>query len=339
MSPRNWLRSWLPTAPRTPTRRPRTRLVVESLEHRDVPAGFAFPDFTSTTGLSLVGAATVNASNHLRLTPATGGQGGAAWFTAEKQIVGLTFDTTFQFQMTENADPPGGSDGFVFAIQNTAPTYLAGGGGTLGYDGLRNSLVVEFDTFQNSEVNDPSPSHISVHTNGTGPNNWSESLSLGSYSNYPALLDDAAVHTARISYTPGTLSVYLDDLSTPKLMVAVDLAEKLGLDAGKAWVGFTAATGGGWQNHDILNWTYTVVPDVTTTLSVGDAAVVEGNAGSAGMAFTVTRGGDTSGTATVNWATENRTATAGSDYTAAFGQVTFAPGEKERTVIASGRAL
>jgi hypothetical protein len=38
MSPRNWLRSWLWKRPLAPTRRPRTRLAVESLEDRTVPA-------------------------------------------------------------------------------------------------------------------------------------------------------------------------------------------------------------------------------------------------------------------------------------------------------------
>lgn len=38
MSSRTWLRSWLPTAPRTPARRPRPRLAAEQLEARDVPS-------------------------------------------------------------------------------------------------------------------------------------------------------------------------------------------------------------------------------------------------------------------------------------------------------------
>src|SRR5207342_2906592 len=111
--------------------------------------------FSDASSLSLVGAAAVTPSNVLRLTPAVGGQTGAAWFTADQQFAALAFETTFQFQLHVNgAAPTDGSDGFVFLIQNTAPTYLAGGGGTLGYDGLRNSLAVEFDTFQNGEVND-----------------------------------------------------------------------------------------------------------------------------------------------------------------------------------------
>jgi hypothetical protein len=317
---------------RKPATKHRRRLLFDVLEDRSVPAGFNFADFSDIGGLTLVGDASITGDARLRLTPALGGQEGAAWYTAEKQFAGLSFETSFQFQLTENADPPGGSDGFVFLIQNTAPTYLAGGGGTLGYDGLKNSVAVEFDTYQNTEVRDPSHSHISVHTNGTGTNGWSESLSLGSWNSSPALLDDGAVHTVKIAYTPGSLSIYLDNLTTPKLTVSLDLAETLNLDAGTAWVGFTGTTGGGWQNHDILNWSYTVLADVTTTVSAGDASVDEGSSGTSNLVFTINRSGDISGATTVNWTTENRSATAGSDYIAASGQVSFAPGQTQATV-------
>jgi glucose/arabinose dehydrogenase len=47
--------------------------------------------------------------------------------------------------------------------------------------------------------------------------------------------------------------------------------------------------------------------------------------------ITVRRSGNTTGTATVNFATSNGTATAGSDYTAATGTLTFASGEVSKT--------
>lgn len=334
----NWFRSTAANKTITRARRaasqrtPRCRPVLELLEDRLVPAGFAFTNFSNASALTLVGDASIASADQLRLTPALPGQEGAAWFTAEQMVVGAGFETTFQFQLNvDGGPPPDGSDGFAFLIQNTVPTYLAGNGGTLGYDGLKNSLAVEFDTFQNSEANDPSQSHISVHTNGTGANGWSESLSLGSYNTNP-ILDNGAVHTAKIAYTPGSMAIYLDDMTTPKFTVGVDLAEILNLGAGKAWVGFTAATGLGYQNHDILNWNYTVTPDVTTIVGASDTSVVEGNAGTSNLVFTINRSGDTSGTATVNWITENRTATAGSDFTADFGQVTFAANQTQATV-------
>lgn len=53
---------------------------------------------------------------------------------------------------------------------------------------------------------------------------------------------------------------------------------------------------------------------------------------SAAIALSVTRNGDVSGSTTVNYATSDGTATAGSDYTATSGTLTFAPGELVKTI-------
>jgi VCBS repeat-containing protein len=289
----------------------------------------SYPDFSDPTGLNLIRDAAIANGNTLRLTPAASGKEGAAWYTAEKQFVALPWETSFDFNLNENSGgTSGGSDGFTFAIQNFDPTYLAGGGHHMGYTSLANSLVVEFDTVQKGGS---SGSLISVHTNGTGPNGWEESLSLGSF-NTSTPLDDATTHTAKIRYTNGELSVFLDNLDNPVLVVPVDLASLLDLDQGRAWVGFTATTGGGYQNHDILNWSHKVFADSSTTVAVSDAALIEGSSGVSQMVFDVTRLGDTSGITTVDWATSDATATSGIDYIAASGSVSFAPGETHKTV-------
>jgi hypothetical protein len=64
-------------------------------------------------------------------------------------------------------------------------------------------------------------------------------------------LRDGKEHQVAVIYQPDSLQVRVDDLTTPLLTVAVDLSSLLDLDSGKAWVGFTAATGGAFENHDI----------------------------------------------------------------------------------------
>ena len=139
-------------------------------------------------------------------------------------------------------------------------------GGSLGYDGIPNSLVVELDTFNNgSGYGDPNGNHVAVHSRGTaanGPGPAGDSL-LGAAALTP-FMQDGAIHQGRIAYDPsGQLRVYVDDLATPALTVAVDLSTLLSLDADKAFVGFTSATGAAYENHDVLDWSFCPAEDAT----------------------------------------------------------------------------
>lgn len=79
-------------------------------------------------------------------------------------------------------------------------------------------------------------------------------------------LKDRKVHRARVLFQPPVLSVFLDDSATPALEAVVDLSIVVD-PQGDAWVGFTASTGGGYENHDILDWSFTGA-DVSSSMSV-----------------------------------------------------------------------
>jgi uncharacterized repeat protein (TIGR01451 family) len=214
-----------------------------------------YPTFTGASGLNLLGSAAV-VGDILRLTPNDFAAQGQAWFSS-RMPVAAGFTTDFGFQFTDQA--AGGADGITFAIQNASSTAVAASGGSLGYDGISNSLVVELDTFDNGGgFGDPNGNHVAVHSRGTaanGPGPAGDSL-LGAAELTP-VLEDGAVHRARIVYDPaGTLTIYVDDLATPALTVSVDLDTLLSLESGAAFVGFTAATGAASENHDILDWSY-----------------------------------------------------------------------------------
>ncbi|MCM2258315.1 MAG: S8 family serine peptidase, partial [Vicinamibacteria bacterium] len=66
-------------------------------------------------------------------------------------------------------------------------------------------------------------------------------------------------------------------------------------------------------------------------LSVNDVSVSEGNAGTTTATFTVTLAVASASTVTVDYATSNGTASAGSDYAAASGTLTFNPGITSQT--------
>lgn len=241
-----------------------------------------YKEFSTNKGLTLNGSATVVSVGDLkvlRLTPAEEEQAGSAFFT-DKVALKDGFEATFTFQIRGDAEF--GADGFAFVIQNSSARAVGTAGSGLGYGvaenddqatGIAKSLAVEFDTFTlkafddaEDPFQDPNGNHISVHSRGPEPNNVSEEYSLGAVSNGLPSFKDGKPHTVKISYTPGSLKIYLDNMETPVQTLAITLDALSGkgfkdasvLDAeGKAWVGFTAATGGGVNDHDIVSWSLT----------------------------------------------------------------------------------
>ena len=221
-------------------------------------------------GLTLNGDAAA-VGGRLRLTPAEFLKRGSAWYT-ESQAVGGGFDTTFQFRITEPAgrfnDPAGEPGGEIFLGGGKKKKKCArrlrrepGLRDDTGTPGIARSLAVEFDAWFNpsSEWDDPDGNHISVHMRGLLPNSAHEMFSLASTTAIPNL-SDGSIHTARVLYIRGSLRIYLDDLPAPRLVVPLDLGPTLGLDDGRAWVGFTSATWNAWENHDIHRWSFAAVP-------------------------------------------------------------------------------
>jgi hypothetical protein len=76
-------------------------------------------------------------------------------------------------------------------------------------------------------------------------------------------LKDGRVHVARIRYMPPVITVYLDN-GEPAVHVPVDLGTVVDA-SGYAYMGFTASTGNGYENHDILDWSFT--PAVSSDIS------------------------------------------------------------------------
>lgn len=301
-------------------------LHLEALEDRVVPAGFNFANFSDPSSLTLLDDAATTSDQALRLSPAIPKSRGNVWFT-EKQFVSVGFETTFDFRLTG-----GGDYGLAFVVQNESVSSLGRQSAGMGYEMIANSLAVEFDTSLTANWSDPNDNHVSVQTNGTGYNAQNHLISLG-WANPGVDLNDGSIHTAKISYVAGSLSVYVDDLANPLLTVAVDLSETLKLDLGRAWVGLTSSSGN--QNHDVLNWEYHTLLDPAQAIGVTNVAQAEGNGGTTDFTFTVTRLGDTSDSATLLWSSADGSAASGADYVASGGQVTFAPGVTEQTFTVS----
>jgi hypothetical protein len=230
-----------------------------------------YPNFASISGLNLVGSAhqgneqlrlTRFAEHALRGAPFQDerAQRGAAWL-AEAVSVEEGFDTVFIFQMEMYSWFTIG-DGLAFVVQGSGPNAL---GQEIGYDGMPNSVAIEFDTLRQDWLGDPlsgipeAPdllaNHVSVQSKGTQPNDRHIRASLG-WENLQSVMADRAAHVVVISYRPGEMKVFVDEFDAPALTVDIDLAAALSLDAGSAFVGFTASSGPRITGHKILAWEF-----------------------------------------------------------------------------------
>ena len=218
---------------------------------------------TSATELTLNGSARIltgpNGGSAILLTPAQASQAGSA-FTTNSFVFGprYLFSTFFQFQMTDPG-PAGASDGMAFVIQTQNANALGAGGGELGYTGITPSVAVEFDTWQNPfDIND---NHVAILTNGEmndldpqtpyGVTNCQPTGAFGCMSNGDTL-------SGWIDNDGASLHVAVADNSTthPANLISypIDIPGLLGQSS--AFVGFTAGTGAGWENHLVANWQF-----------------------------------------------------------------------------------
>ena len=78
--------------------------------------------------------------------------------------------------------------------------------------------------------------------------------------------------------------------------------------------------------------TGTILDDDGPQITVGDTAMYEGNSGTAPLVFAVRLSRPSTSTVTVQYQTNDVTATAGSDYIATSGTLTFAPGQTSKPV-------
>lgn len=108
------------------------------------------------------------------------------------------------------------------------------------------------------------------------------------------------------------------------------MVEFTGLNANGGW-GLYAEDSGEVDAGSIGSWRITVTSvDCTDNIYLTNPTLSAGEGGGS-LEVAVTRTGGREGSATVHYATAPGTATAGSDYTAVSGTLTFAPGETSRT--------
>lgn len=204
---------------------------------RPAHADFNYPNFSSTAGLQLNGAATT-VGNVLRLTASGQSSVSGSAFTTAAQNVAGGFTATFTFQITQPAgitDENGlnGADGIAFNIQNTGANQNV-------FTTSQFSLL--FDTYDNGG-GDPSSTFARLFFNNVAV----ATTDLSAASATPINFTDGNAHTVQVLYSGTTVNVSLD---------GTGIISAGGIDMSTfspAFVGFGSFVGGASENHDILS--------------------------------------------------------------------------------------
>ncbi len=248
---------------------------------------------------------------------------GATWTTAGKYGKAVALNGTSQYVRVDAPDAPTGDFSWMVWAR---PTSVAGWRGLL-------------------EIQTAGSTGIELALDAGRPQVWSNGLlRLTAGSSLPV---NAWSHVA-LTRAGSTLTAYVNGVSVGTatepagfnwgscpFLIGVDADSRLHGAAERPLPG-PARRGADLQPSadatEIQDAMNTPLVSITPTVSIGDATVTEGNTGSVNAVFTVSLSGTSSQTVTVQYATANGTATAGSDYTATSGTLTFTPGQLTQTV-------
>ncbi len=195
-----------------------------------------------------LGNATQTSNACYTLTQNQPGQGGAIW---NAQTIDLTrpFDLVGQLFL---GCANGGADGIVF-VMSDGPVALGTTGAGMGYATLPGqSVAVEFDTWQNTWLNDPPGDHVAIISNGV--NNHAAPANLaGPVAILPTLgdVETCTFRNFRITWDPvgDSLTVWVN--CSQRINYVGDIVNNIfGGNSIVKW-GFTSSTGAAGNLHQV----------------------------------------------------------------------------------------
>jgi hypothetical protein len=211
-------------------------------------AEIVYPDFnTCPDDLVFNGNATC-VTGALEVTPGVYGQVGSVWLASR---FAASATTRVEIQLRVDIDVPSGAyagDGMVVVLQADPRGTAAIGqmGQELGYAGIRPSLAVELDSFNNPGP-DIGDNYVGIDVDG--------SIASVTYAQPPFLMSDGSPFDVWVDYEPQLqeLRAFIarDGIKPPDPFVTYkdDLTR-----LGEFYVGLTASTQGNWQFHHVLEW-------------------------------------------------------------------------------------
>jgi len=166
-------------------------------------------------------------------------QSGSVW-NINKINLSQSFD--YKFNVNLGCRDNDGADGIVFVLQPIS-TSIGSLGGGLGYQGVRPSIGVAIDTWQNTNDDDPGFDHLSIHRDGDlnhrSVNNLAGPVTVANNN-----IEDCQWHTLRIYWNAATKRLFASIDDKDSVNVTIDMVTDVFAGNPEVFWGFTGSTGG-----------------------------------------------------------------------------------------------
>jgi gliding motility-associated-like protein len=200
------------------------------------------------TDFSLAGSAQeFNSGNPLdkciQLTTETPNQVGCAWFDTP---VDFTSGFEINYQLYFGDIDGGGADGIAFVFHTDPSPPCSSTGGQLGFVGIPNSFIVEFDTWRNANFGDTTPDdHVAINLNGIINLPIAAPVSIGVDGN----VEDGLWHDVTLRWDPVSnfFEVIFD--GDQKIFVDISLITNIFVAGQPVYWGLTGSTGAAFNDQ------------------------------------------------------------------------------------------
>ncbi|WP_422105657.1 lectin-like domain-containing protein [Winogradskyella sp.] len=228
------------------------------IEGQTVENGFAINNDASYLG-----------SDTFELTPNQMTKNGQIWFT---QPLDLTEDFDIELEFNFGSNNSSGADGMTFTLQGDCLS-AGGGGGGLGASGIDNSLIVEFDTYRNTTLSDPSggQDHMAMFRDGVINHSSANILSNDAGSDTVILggnVEDGNYKPVRFTWVASTQTFEAYLSGSLRLRYIGDLTAIVGQ---YPYWGVTASTGAATNRHRVR-----IVTLPVNQVSLEDTTICQG---------------------------------------------------------------
>lgn len=166
--------------------------------------------------------------------------------------ISLTQPFSYKFNVNMGDLDANGADGIVFVLYQNLNQLIGIGGEGMAYQTINNSIGIEFDTWQNGNLADPTNDHIAIVSNGVNNHNSANNLA-GPTTMAPGVnnVEDGSDYLVEITWNPTTQTLKVFWECVERLSYTGNIAAQFFNGNTQVYWGWVGSTGGSVNNQTV----------------------------------------------------------------------------------------